>query len=42
LGYTGDALTLHRKNVRYGVHRHGAGGKMGNRGAVMGVSPSPT
>ncbi|TXJ62942.1 hypothetical protein ETF27_02480 [Prevotella brunnea] len=26
--YTGDALTLHRKNVQYGVHRHGAGSKM--------------
>ena len=32
LGYTGDTLTLHWKNVRYGVHRHGAGSKMG--GAV--------
>lgn len=32
LGYTGDALTSHRKNVQYGVHRHRAGSKMG--GAV--------
>ena len=32
LGYTGDTLTLHWKNVRYGVHRHGAGSKIG--GAV--------
>lgn len=32
LSYTGDTLTLHWKNVRYGVHRHGAESKMG--GAV--------
>ena len=32
LSYTGDTLTLHWKNVRYGVHRHGAGSKIG--GAV--------
>lgn len=28
LGYTGETLTLHWKNVRYGVYRHGAESKI--------------